>query len=268
MATPPDPTDKCDEDDTMVRAGGLGRGVLCAGRYGSGSTWAFNAATKVLCTRPSYRVVSLYADRLEAEVRAAIDGSDSFVLKTHLPDGCVRALGGVGTGVATIVTTRDPRDAVASMMMRFRRDFAAALDHVRLSADHIVQLAKLHRPLVLPYEAGFIGSRGLTAIAGLLGVSLPEDTAHRIACELSAPAVARHVSELLARGVFTGINPTGEWETGTHWHPFHVGDGRIGKFRDLLSADEIRCVLAQTEPFCLAFGYGGIASSPTRSESS
>ena len=30
---------------------------------------------------------------------------------------------------------------------------------------------------------------------------------------------------------------------GTHWHPFHVGDGRVGKSKDVLSARQIETTI-------------------------
>jgi hypothetical protein len=239
----------------MAGANGGPQGVICAGLFGSASTWTFNVATEILRRRKGCRLVSLYADSLDDAARKAVDLADCFVLKTHVPDRSVSDLGGVGKAVATVLATRDPRDAVASLMTRFRHDFATALGQVRASADRMARLVGLHAPLVLKYETGFTGKRGVAAIAGHLGVALPPSAMQRIARKLSAAAVARHVSDLLERGVVSGTNPAMEWEADTHWHPFHIGDGRIGKFRDVLSANEIRDVLAQTEAFCLAFGY-------------
>ena len=247
------------------RDGRLSRGVLSTGLFGSGSTWAFNVATELMRMTSGCQVHPLYADDLDLRAHEAISHADCFVLKSHLPQASVRNL--VRPELPIIMTVRDPRDAVVSVMARFRKDFPSALDQIELSASHLTYLRERSQPLVLRYEEGFTNERGVSAIALLLGVSLSPGEKTRIAHALSAPAIARRVESLLSSGAFNGGNPATEWEPATHWHPHHVGDGIVGKFRDRLSGSEIHKVLYRTETFCRAFGYElpAVAQIPSRS---
>lgn len=232
----------------------LPHGVLCAGLFGSGSTWAFNVAASALRKHLDRPVARLYADQIDEVARQTIHRSDCFVTKTHLPDASVSDLCR-SDNVDAILTVRDPRDAVSSIMERFGKDFSAALAQVEKSASLLLYLWEQTPMLVLKYEEAFTGKRGITAIAAHLGVALSSEDERSTEQRFSAPVVARRVARLLSRGVFSGKDPAMEWEAGTQWHPFHVGDGRIGKFRALLTTNESDEILYKTEPFCAAFGY-------------
>ena len=43
------------------------------------------------------------------------------------------------------------------------------------------------------------------------------------------------------------------------WHANHVGDGRIGKFADALTAEEVRRVDEETSEYRQRFGYPAAA---------
>lgn len=230
---------------------------MCAGLYGSGSTWAFNAVMQVLRQRPRAMVTSCYADTV-GNLAADMNASEQFtasVIKTHLPDLSLVELASRET-TSVILSVRDPRDAVVSMMSRFKRSFLESLHQVEQSANRLLYVREHSDALVLKYEDVLLDEESVRLIASFLNTHVPRNLQQRIAHDLSAPVVARHVLTLVERGILKGIEPGQEWEAGTHWHPFHVGDGRVGKYSDMLTNPEIDTVLYRTAPFCRAFGYG------------
>jgi hypothetical protein len=232
------------------------RGIVCAGLYASGSTWTFNVAASLLHPKRDGHVVRLYVDELDEVTRHKIERADDFILKTHCPGHTLKMLC-LTEPVFLITTIRDPRDAVVSLISRFKRDFATALEEVAQSANRVMCLHERCKTLTLKYEDGFVGEAGVNAIATWLGISPLAAEVRSITRRLSAGAVASRIDELVARGVLTGQNPAIEWEDETQWHPNHIGDGRVGKYRDALTERQIDEIAYRTDPFCLTFGYPG-----------
>jgi hypothetical protein len=231
------------------------RGVGCVGLYSSASTWAFNVTASLLRLADGGGVVPFYGDDIDEIALRKIERSNSFVLKSHLPGPSVRALCEIGR-LPVLLTVRDPRDAVVSLMQRFGQDFGAALDRVERSANLVLHLSERIEPLVLRYEDGFAGLDGITSIATHLGFALSASDRQKINDGLSPDAVAQRLQDLQTCGIFEGGNAAEQWEASTQWHPSHIGDGRIGKYRDLLTTTESEKVAYATRPFFMAFGYG------------
>lgn len=230
------------------------RGVICAGIYASGSTWAFNI-TAILIRLKGYRhIARVYVDTLDDRSLESARSADALVVKTHSPDAAFRAL--LHTwALPVVLTVRDPRDAVVSMMERFGRDFRLALDEVCRSTASILQLYRQSTAVVLRYEDRPTGEAGVAAIATFLDIRVSDAQRRTMARLLSTSSVNRRINALLERGVFTGSNPAAEWEPHTQWHPRHIGDGRVDKYRAALSRFEIGEVASRTRAFCEAFGY-------------
>ena len=53
-----------------------------------------------------------------------------------------------------------------------------------------------------------------------------------------------------------GAAPTPDhFDPATHWHPGHVGDGRMGKYAEFLTAAQQEEILTRTRDYCKRFGY-------------
>jgi len=246
--------------DEWARAAPRTQIAVCFGLYSSGSTWVFNVLREIWRAEPDVMAdenafKSLYADR-EADLPLDIFDARRVVMKTHLAsntpaDALLLSIAGCPGPV--IVTARDPRDAVVSLMQRFRSTFPNALHSVVRSAQAIVQLAELREVFILRYEDGLIGSaRAFDLIASWLGSAPSEELRARILASLAPEAVRSLVERLSVSGV---ISATQRWDPETHWHPDHIGDGRIGKYRDVLSETRQDLIAWRTAEFCSRFGY-------------
>ena len=112
---------------------------------------------------------------------------------------------------------------------------------------------------VFRYEDKFIGSvETFDRIAAMLQI-IPSAT-HRaeILAALEPAAVRDKIKRLEAAGSIRG---EAIWDRETHWHANHVGDGRVGKFRDNLSVEQEKEILRQTREYCDHFGYNTTTSS-------
>jgi hypothetical protein len=235
--------------------------VLCAGLKSSGSTWAYNAAIQILKAgsakqRRSGRnnIAAFYADKLEsfpAEARQAT----CLVVKTHIPSPAVVLLAQL-LRARVIISVREPRDAIASLLQRFDHPFDGSLRELAAGATCLISLSDGTRPMILRYEERFYDRIETVAqIADFLGVRLPRQTLARIHRSLTPKSVSRRIATLRRKGIF-GKRPTSDsFDPLTHWHPGHVGDGRIGKYSGVLSSAQQRAVMSRMREYRSKFGY-------------
>ena len=230
------------------------RVFLCCGLHGSGSTWVFNLVREI-CRSQRVDFVSAHRD-CEANLPWDAAGAKLIVARSHNPFESFQSF--IATsGNPAVITVRDPRDAVVSLMQRFPDSLAATFDRalhaIALSAERIIAFLRLRELPVFRYEDGFVGSVQIfDCIAALLGVSPTQTQREIILAGLESDSVRRTISRLEAAGVIRG---EAVWDTETQWHANHVGDGKIGKFREFLSTEQQDAVMDRTREYCERFGY-------------
>jgi hypothetical protein len=220
--------------------------VLCAGLKSSGSTWLYNVAIRIL-KADKRRVAAFYADNFRMIPKGA-EKADWLVIKTHEPSDAILFLARFARA-KVFVTVREPRDAAASLIQRFGHSFEGALRDMRVIGEHMVALEK--GAVVLRYEDGFHKQeKTVGSIAKTLGVKLPAAARRGIFKALTPDAVKKTIGKAHAADADPdAFQPT------THWHPGHVGDGRIGKYKSVLTPAQQHEVMAATSAYARAFGY-------------
>lgn len=229
--------------------------IIAAGLLGSGSTWAYNALRLLLLEMPEARPLHCgFADCL-ADLHEPRETPGALLIKTHMPDKGMR-LFARATAAPVVLTVRDPRDACVSMMQRFGAGFDAMRQAVVTSADRLLGLTAARPALLLRYEDGFTRDPAAVArIAAFLRLKVAPDRLHAIAESLLPDRVAADIAAMTAAGAF-GVSPTPERaDPVTQWHPGHVGDGRSGKWRDLLDAEQAASIIKGAAEFARRFGY-------------
>ncbi len=244
------------------------RVILCAGVKSSGSTWLFNVAIRIL-KETGVKPAAFYADNLVMFPEGAGRASH-LVIKTHEPSKALLLVAELGRG-PVFLTIRDPRDAIASLMLRFGHSFEGALKDVAGEAARMVELSRLIAMPTLRYEDAFFDKQATVGrIAARIGVRLSATAAKRIHTALSRECVARDIAALTAKGRFGADAHPDNFDPATHWHPGHVGDARVGKFESVLTRAQQGEVAAATRDYCRLFGYslsGRAAGNAKRSPS-
>lgn len=119
--------------------------AVVGGMQRSGSTFSFNVLREVLEARG--RVVSIPTNSLDEALREAGD-CDHLIIKTHGPDGTIRALVEKGA-LPCVCTIRKPEDAIGSWMSTFGFQLD---DSIRAMRDWIGwHRAVCHRVLNISY---------------------------------------------------------------------------------------------------------------------
>lgn len=236
--------------------------ILCAGQYGSASTWLYNAVHALAEAEwgPVHRQFADTPDQLPRAVEAAAP----LLLKTHAPTRGLRWLAARARGRA-ILSIRDPRDAVASLMARFRFDYALCRDRVEQSCQALPLLPDAIPCLLLRYEDAFSQDPAtLARIARFLGLKPTARHRRQVFDALTPEAVRTRIATLVESGAL-GPNPTAHSHDGvTHWHPGHVGDGLPGKFTTVLTEGQVADIARRAAGFAQAFGYAMPPPAPLR----
>ncbi len=96
--------------------------------------------------------------------------------------------------------------------------------------------------------------RTVLAIAAHLGLNVSKDQAEALLRKLSPEAVKQQITRMVAAG---RIDPDKRLvsDAETLWLPAHIGDGRIGKYQEALSNEQLRSVNCWSRAYCEAFGY-------------
>ncbi len=231
-----------------------GRLIVCAGVYRSGSTWAYNMVKLIIqATLPGVRIGGCFAENIEELAPSGSEHCDLVLLKTHPQQSLLSLIEFLNPPV--ILSVRDPRDCVASWIQMLGEDFSVFQPRLMKSCLAALRLVGRDNTYTIRYEDGATARvRTVMDIATHLGLSIAEDRAAALVKELSPESVKIQIKHMADAG---RIDPSKRLisDAKTLWLPAHIGDGRIGKYREALSDDQLRSINSWSRAYCEAFGY-------------
>jgi hypothetical protein len=230
--------------------------IVTIGLHGSASTWVYNIVRELMIARHGPdEVVALYADFVAGLLEERGLTSRHVVWKTHHGgphwEDFARAC-----RPTVLLSVRDPRDAALSLSGRFGIDRERAAQAIAPTCLRAIQCAdKGHT--VLRYEDRFFDDPDTVAlIARLIGAEAPAAVQERIFESYRTAAVRAFAAEL--DGLPAERRAGGDevpHDRVTQIHRTHIGDGRVGKWRDLLTPAQQRAFTVFFGPFLTRFGY-------------
>ena len=233
------------------------RVVVTQGLYGSASTWVFNVARELyLAAFGADSVLALYSDSLTKVLGHPDLRGRRVVWKMHRgePDftGFVEL-----AYPAVLLSVRDPRDAVLSLIERFKVAPQTALAAIDACCSRLLPLAERGFP-VLRYEDGYFAKpETVAAIAAHL--RLPADAAAQgrifTAYESDAVRAAAASVASLPPERLEGDAAVDLYDSVTQIHRNHIGDQRVGKWRSRIAAEDQPRLTDHFAPFLRRFGY-------------
>ncbi len=161
----------------------------CLGMYASGSTWLFNVALQVGASlTPARPPIGRYITNA-GELGLDQDVIERAIVKTHdVDDPSAETLRRLASSL--LISIRDPRDCVSSLLLYQRYPFELALKAVEDSAQCCARFVAEPHTVLLRYEDGFTDQPStLDRVAASFNDHLPEEERARI-----LPRTAAHVS--------------------------------------------------------------------------
>ena len=213
------------------------RVIWCLGLYASASTWLFNVIRQIAtAAQPAPISTHFISDKMDFR---ALDQQQGIVLvKSHEISDEAALIGLAGRADKIFITTRDPRDAVASLMQYHRHEFPRALELVEQASRLCNEFSRDQRASLFRYEEKFFESSAtIQTLSNLLGYDIPETTAQQIFDRLNREAVEKHIANMPRQKNILRDQLSGDFlDPQTHWHTHHAGrSGEAGRWRQVLS---------------------------------
>jgi len=223
--------------------------------YASGSTWLFNAAREVAAElHPSTPHRAVYLETLPHLAR--LPPGPVIVKSHHLTVRLARFMEARSRHI--LLSLRDPRDAVTSMMQHMGQSFPLALHRVERSALFCAHYANKEGAALFMYEREFTERpETFDRLAHSFGGILPPPARERLFAGTRRHIIEGRIAKL-EDSPTTWRNPTtGDLvDTDTQWHTHHAGrTGEIGRWQNFLPGDNIRQIEGRLATFMKDFGY-------------
>jgi hypothetical protein len=163
---------------------------------------------------------------------------------------------------AIIITIRDPRDSLASMMAHNNVPLEIALNVISASARLCARYASHERAMLLRFDDRFFDDPAtIRKLASLFDGALSDADARRIFSEMRREEVERFIAAMDERPTVTtyfneiiGADDTLDEITG--WHKHHAGRrGEDGRWRRELAASEVAAIELRLRKWMERFGY-------------
>jgi len=225
--------------------------------YGSASTWVFNVLRELsIAQYGADRVLAVFSDSVQQILEDPRAPGRHIVWKLHRPDRSWGVFASLSRA-KIILTLRDPRDATLSMMQRFGTGFAPALGAVLQATQAVAAAASKGAP-GLRYEDRFFDRPATVAkLAQHLGLTVQPADQARIFDTYATEQVRRFglALDTLPPDRVKSVGTATSYDEVTQIHRRHIGDQRIGKWRDQLDPVQRATANKQFAPFLRAFGY-------------
>lgn len=230
----------------------LPRIISCVGMPRSGSTWIYNAV--LAAAKTSGKARGSFSDDFPEDLASFAREDVQLVLKSHEPTGRLISLLDI-LDAPVVLTVRDPRDCIVSMMQAFGFDFEQSTRCIRDSSIALGQLKDFAKAKTVKYENCVDRMAVLQDLYAFLDLDIEASAAANIFESLTSEAVERSISEMIEQGALDEDQPAGSWTEETHWHPNHIGDGATGKFVQHLDQAQSDYVISLNPDFFAALGY-------------
>lgn len=229
----------------------------CLGMYGSAPTWTFYVTQKLATALiPGRPVVTAF---VATSVADPAEAAGTLVVKTHAAPAA-EELARLATAI--IITIRDPRDAIASLMIHNKVPFDLALRATEATAVMCARFMTDKRAILLRFETEFFNDPAtIEKIAATFDGQLADSDRSRIIAETRREAIDEFIANLDSYPTvkYDFDELTGQldiYDEGSGWHKHHAGrTAAIGRWRRELSHSQVIVIERRLGAWMTRVGY-------------
>ena len=227
------------------------------GVYGSASTWVFNVLRELsIAHHGADRVHAIFSDSTQKVLTDPRARERHIVWKLHRADDSWLAFAALSRA-RVVLTLRDPRDAMVSIMQRFGVGLTAACAEIVHTLQRVAEASAEGHP-GLRYEDGFFSKpETVRALTHYFGWTVDDAEQARIFETYTADRVEQF-GRVLDTLPASRVRRIGDWtcfDDVTQIHRKHIGDQRIGKWRQHFDAAEQAAINKRLAPYLRTFHY-------------
>ncbi len=230
--------------------------VVTVGLHGSASTSLFNIVRELMIAAVGEaQVLALYGEDVAALPAPLVSERRHVVLKSHSGSPGWEWLIHL-TRAPVVLSVRDPRDAVLSLMERFGMQLEPSARVIMADCRRAERCAEAGHA-AFRYEDRFFDDATVAGhLASKLGLDIADATCREIGaryCTEGVRSMAANLSDLPPSRVLK--TDALHLDLVTQIHRTHLGDGLVGKWRDRLSPANGAALTQAFAPFLERFGY-------------
>jgi hypothetical protein len=231
--------------------------------FRSGSTWSFNVCRELVqlaCKRQGQPLATCYFNQPDIEYflrsRSVSSLPGPVVIKAHL-------LGEVSwqwiqsDRARTVITIRDLRDCMASDMRFLSEGFEKSTERLVDCLKTIPPALTCPNALVIPYEQMIAHtSEMIGRIAAHLGIEADGQEIREIDARTNMEA-SRKICQALREAPDSSLETVGaqKCDSRTLLHVNHVDSGKVGRWKDELSPEQVRILNQRFADWMPRLGY-------------
>ncbi len=231
--------------------------IVTIGLHSSASTWVYNTVRELMIARfGGEQISAIFAETVEEMIADRSLAGRHVVWKTHHGGPNWEAFAWLSRATA-VLSVRDPRDAAVSLMQRFAVETKPAMGAIGQDCLRAMQCADAGCP-VLRYEDRFFeDAETVGKLARAIGAEVSAKARARIFERYRTEAVSAFADNLagLSTARVSGSVGSSQFDRVTQIHTAHIGNGRIGKWRETLPPAQQREATDYFAPFLRRFGY-------------
>ncbi len=229
---------------------------ICSGMYRSGSTLQYQIVGELVERYMDFGVVAGWVHHMNYPQFERGDNGGPVVIKSHiLTDQMIDA---VDDGRSAIVYIyRDIRDVAASLMQTKNKTFQQIVESgvLDVCVKNFYVSTSLTDSYIARYESVVVNLRAeIASVAKWLGINVPVKSLEAIADKLSIESQKKVIETYKASNEFIQQQKQ-KFHPKTLLHHNHINDGAIGKYKWVLSYEEIELLNKKYDGWLVENGY-------------
>lgn len=230
--------------------------IFCGGMQRSASTLQYQIASELVEKYGIGKRVTYYTPETHEQVLSSYHGNGYKTFKSHIVTKAIKDQFLANNAVGLYIY-RDVRDVISSLKEKNNHDYpdTEAGQIAKGLIDHYYQWTILPNMYITKYEEVILDlKKELYGIANFIGIDLKNEDVSVLCHDLSLNSQKKRI-QLFGADKIIFVNKFNVYDSHSLLHTNHIASGKIGRYKDNLSAGQIQTIENATEHWLQRNGY-------------